>query len=175
MTINRDDDDEESRRRRQGANIKGFNSTEQDQNEICQNNWQKTCLPHHWIPTKMPQGCGHVRSWRYTIYGSPPARDHRGYVVVLPKQIPRPHEDLKRIENTLYQFFWDACPEEGESLNLLGVWSLTKEGDNHIHLLYAATTRAERAETRGLGKLRQIQTSWYQGGKGRCCMGMVLL
>ena len=123
-------------------------------------------------PTWMPQVCGHVHSLRYTFYGSPPACYHRGYVVVLIKWRSRPHECLQRKTNTLDQQVWGVRPEEGGSLHLLCAWSTTKAGDDHIHLLNAATTDAEHAGTRGWGKLRQSRPSWYQGGKYRCWMGI---
>ena len=68
----------------------------------------------------MPQGRGHVRSWRYTFYVTPLARDHKGYVVIFLKKSPTPHEYLQRTSNMTDQQVWYGCTEEGGSLNLLG-------------------------------------------------------
>ena len=70
-------------------------------------------------PTGMPQGSGHVHSWRYTVYGSPPYCYHRGYIVVSPYQSPRPYENLQRAENSPDQQVQDGCPEEVISIHLL--------------------------------------------------------
>ena len=69
----------------------------------------------------MYQGRKHVRRWRYMFYGIPPARYHRGYVVVFPEQIQRPNEYLQRTKNTPDQQVWYGCPYEGDSLHLLNV------------------------------------------------------
>ena len=62
-------------------------------------------------PTVIPQVSRHVRSCLYTVYGIPQDIYHRGYVVVLPKRSPRPHENLQRAENTPYQKVRYGCPE----------------------------------------------------------------
>ena len=66
----------------------------------------------------------------------------------------------------------DGCPEEGSSLNLLGVWPTTKARYNHIHLLDTATSCAEHVVTRCWGKLHQSRPSWDQCGQDWCWMGM---
>ena len=69
----------------------------------------------------MPQVRGRVCSWRYTVYGIPPACYLREYVIVLPAQIQIPHEDLQQAVNPPDQHVWDGCPEEGSILCLLGL------------------------------------------------------
>lgn len=71
--------------------------------------------------TVMPQGSGHVRNWRYTVYRSPPACYHIVYGIFLPDQRPRPNEDLQRAANPSDQQVGDICLEEGIILHLLGV------------------------------------------------------
>ena len=131
--------------------------------------------PNTGSPIRMPQCSRHVRRWLYTIYGIPPTRYHRGYVVVSPKRSPRPYEKLQWAENTPYQQVRYGCPEEVSILHLLGAWSPTKAGANNIHLMDTAKNCAEGAVTRGWGKLHQSQPSWDQYGKDWCWIGMIWL
>ena len=110
-------------------------------------------------PKDLLQGYRHFRSWRFTFYGILLSRDHRVYVVVSTKKIPRPHKYLQWTANMPDQQVQDGCTEEGGSLHLLGAWYPTKSGCNNIPLLDTATTRADCAGTRGLGKLRQSRNS----------------
>ena len=54
------------------------------------------------------------------VYGIPSDREHRGYIVVFPKQSPRHHEDLQRTAKKIDQQIRDGFTEEGGSLHILG-------------------------------------------------------
>ena len=77
------------------------------------------------------------------FHGSPPAHDHQGYIVVLPKCSPRSHKDLQWEVNMPDQQVRDVCPEDGGTLHIFGAWYPTKEELITFTFIYAYTTHAE--------------------------------
>ena len=90
-----DEEEENERPRRKRKNPEGImTTTHKTKPEHDSNIESGHATSTNGSPTGMPKGRGNVHIWRYKIYWIPPASNHTRHVIVSPKQIPTPNEDL---------------------------------------------------------------------------------